>query len=388
MSLNILIIEDDDSIRRVIKKILERENKNYKIIEAVDGKEGINKINSNRLNLILCDIKMPKLDGMDVLKYVKKNNLTIPFILLTGHGNIDTAVNAMKIGAFDFIEKPPDLNRLLITIKNALNNKKLIDQNIILKSIVNDDYKLIGSSKLMKKIDRLINKVSNTNAKVLITGLNGTGKEIVANQLHQRSDRSKNLMIKVNCAAIPSELIESELFGHIKGSFTSAIKDRKGKFELADNGTLFLDEIGDLSLNAQAKVLRVLQENKIVRVGSDKELKVNVRIIAATNKDLVEEINLGTFREDLYHRLAVIKIHLPSLRERKVDIPELTKHFISVISKEQGVKPKEISVKAQKKLQEYVWKGNVRELRNTIERLLILGDDPISLKNIESFINQ
>ena len=388
MSLNILIIEDDDSIRRVIKKILERENKNYRIIEAVDGKEGINKINSNRLNLILCDIKMPKLDGMDVLKYVKKNNLTIPFILLTGHGNIDTAVNAMKIGAFDFIEKPPDLNRLLITIKNALNNKKLTDQNIILKSIVNDDYKLIGSSKLMKRIDKLINKVSKTNAKVLITGLNGTGKEIVANQLHQRSDRSKNLMIKVNCAAIPSELIESELFGHIKGSFTSAIKDRKGKFELADNGTLFLDEIGDLSLNAQAKVLRVLQENKIVRVGSDKELKVNVRIIAATNKDLEKEINLGNFREDLYHRLAVIKIHLPSLRERKVDIPELTKHFISVISKEQGVKPKEISVKAQKKLQEYIWKGNVRELRNTIERLLILGDDPISLKNIESFINQ
>ncbi len=388
MSLNILIIEDDDSIRRVIKKILERENKNYRIIEAVDGKEGINKINSNHLNLILCDIKMPKLDGMDVLKYVKKNNLTIPFILLTGHGNIDTAVNAMKIGAFDFIEKPPDLNRLLITIKNALNNKKLTDQNIILKSIVNDDYKLIGSSKLMKRIDKLINKVSKTNAKVLITGLNGTGKEIVANQLHQRSDRSKNLMIKVNCAAIPSELIESELFGHIKGSFTSAIKDRKGKFELADNGTLFLDEIGDLSLNAQAKVLRVLQENKIVRVGSDKELKVNVRIIAATNKDLEKEINLGNFREDLYHRLAVIKIHLPSLRERKVDIPELTKHFISVISKEQGVKPKEISVKAQKKLQEYIWKGNVRELRNTIERLLILGDDPISLKNIESFINQ
>ena len=240
----------------------------------------------------------------------------------------------------------------------------------------------------MKRIDKLINKVSKTNAKVLITGLNGTGKEIVANQLHQRSDRSKNLMIKVNCAAIPSELIESELFGHIKGSFTSAIKDRKGKFELADNGTLFLDEIGDLSLNAQAKVLRVLQENKIVRVGSDKELKVNVRIIAATNKDLEKEINLGNFREDLYHRLAVIKIHLPSLRERKVDIPELTKHFISVISKEQGVKPKEISVKAQKKLQEYIWKGNVRELRNTIERLLILGDDPISLKNIESFINQ
>ena len=386
MAINILIIEDDESIRRVIKKILEGENKNYKIIEAIDGKDGLIKINENQLNLILCDIKMPRLDGIDVLKYVKKNNLFIPFILLTGHGNVDTAVNAMKIGAFDFIEKPPDLNRLLISIRNALKNKKLADQNTILKSRVNNDYQMIGSSKIMKKIDDLIIKVSKTNAKVLITGLNGTGKEIVANQLHQRSNRSKNLMIKVNCAAIPNELIESELFGHIKGSFTSAIKDRKGKFELANNGTLFLDEIGDLSLNAQAKVLRALQENKIVKVGSDKELKTNVRIIAATNKDLEKEINAGTFREDLYHRLAVIKIHLPSLNDRKADIPELTKHFIFEISKDQGVKPKDITLKAQRMLQEYTWKGNVRELRNTIERLLILGDNPINIKNIESFI--
>jgi len=386
MAINILIIEDDESIRRVIKKILEGENNNYKIIEAIDGKDGLIKINENQLNLILCDIKMPKLDGIDVLKYVKKNNLFIPFILLTGHGNVDTAVNAMKIGAFDFIEKPPDLNRLLISIRNALKNKKLSDQNTILKSRVNNDYQMIGSSKIMKKIDDLITKVSKTNAKVLITGLNGTGKEIVANQLHQRSNRSKNLMIKVNCAAIPNELIESELFGHIKGSFTSAIKDRKGKFELANNGTLFLDEIGDLSLNAQAKVLRALQENKIVKVGSDKELKTNVRIIAATNKDLENEINAGTFREDLYHRLAVIKIHLPSLNDRKADIPELTKHFIFEISKDQGVKPKDITLKAQRMLQEYTWKGNVRELRNTIERLLILGDNPINIKNIESFI--
>ena len=386
MAINILIIEDDESIRRVIKKILEGENKNYKIIEAIDGKDGLIKINENQLNLILCDIKMPRLDGIDVLKYVKKNNLFIPFILLTGHGNIDTAVNAMKIGAFDFIEKPPDLNRLLISIRNALKNKKLSDQNTILKSKVNNDYQMIGSSKIMKKIDDLITKVSKTNAKVLITGLNGTGKEIVANQLHQRSNRSKNLMIKVNCAAIPNELIESELFGHIKGSFTSAIKDRKGKFELANNGTLFLDEIGDLSLNAQAKVLRALQENKIVKVGSDKELKTNVRIIAATNKDLEKQINSGTFREDLYHRLAVIKIHLPSLNDRKADIPELTKHFIFEISKDQGVKPKDITLKAQRMLQEYTWKGNVRELRNTIERLLILGDNPINIKNIESFI--
>tara|TARA_B100001059_G_scaffold236242_1_gene285712 strand:+ start:1048 stop:2208 length:1161 start_codon:yes stop_codon:yes gene_type:complete len=386
MAINILIIEDDESIRRVIKKILEGENKNYKIIEAIDGKDGLIKINENQLNLILCDIKMPKLDGMDVLKYVKKNNLFIPFILLTGHGNVDTAVKAMKIGAFDFIEKPPDLNRLLISIRNALKNKKLSDQNTILKSRVNNNYQMIGSSKIMKKIDDLITKVSKTNAKVLITGLNGTGKEIVANQLHQRSNRSKNLMIKVNCAAIPNELIESELFGHIKGSFTSAIKDRKGKFELAHNGTLFLDEIGDLSLNAQAKVLRALQENKIVKVGSDKELKTNVRIIAATNKDLEKEINAGTFREDLYHRLAVIKIHLPSLNDRKADIPELTKHFIFEISKDQGVKPKDITLKAQRMLQEYTWKGNVRELRNTIERLLILGDNPINIKNIESFI--
>ena len=386
MAINILIIEDDESIRRVIKKILEGENKNYKIIEAIDGKDGLIKINENQLNLILCDIKMPRLDGIDVLKHVKKNNLFIPFILLTGHGNIDTAVNAMKIGAFDFIEKPPDLNRLLISIRNALKNKKLSDQNTILKSKVNNDYQMIGSSKIMKKIDDLITKVSKTNAKVLITGLNGTGKEIVANQLHQRSNRSKNLMIKVNCAAIPNELIESELFGHIKGSFTSAIKDRKGKFELANNGTLFLDEIGDLSLNAQAKVLRALQENKIVKVGSDKELKTNVRIIAATNKDLEKEINAGTFREDLYHRLAVIKIHLPSLNDRKADIPELTKHFIFEISKDQGVKPKDITLKAQRMLQEHTWKGNVRELRNTIERLLILGDNPINIKNIESFI--
>ena len=386
MSINILIIEDDESIRRVIKKILEGENKNYKIIEAIDGKDGLNKINENRLNLILCDIKMPRLDGIDVLKYIKKINLPIPFILLTGHGNVDTAVNAMKIGAYDFIEKPPDLNRLLISIRNALTNKKLSDQNIILKSKVSNDYKMIGSSQIMKKIDDLITKVSKTNAKVLITGLNGTGKEIVANQLHQRSNRSKSLMIKVNCAAIPNELIESELFGHIKGSFTSAIKDRKGKFELANNGTLFLDEIGDLSLNAQAKVLRALQENKIVKVGSDKELKTNVRIIAATNKDLEKEINSGSFREDLYHRLAVIKIHLPSLSERKVDIPELTKYFISEISKDQGVKPKDINLKAQKMLQEYPWKGNVRELRNTIERLLILGDNPINMKNIKNFI--
>ena len=386
MAINILIIEDDESIRRVIKKILEGENNNYKIIEAIDGKDGLIKINENQLNLILCDIKMPKLDGIDVLKYVKKNNLFIPFILLTGHGNVDTAVNAMKTGAFDFIEKPPDLNRLLISIRNALKNKKLSDQNTILKSRVNNDYQMIGSSKIMKKIDDLITKVSKTNAKVLITGLNGTGKEIVANQLHQRSNRSKNLMIKVNCAAIPNELIESELFGHIKGSFTSAIKDRKGKFELANNGTLFLDEIGDLSLNAQAKVLRALQENKIVKVGSDKELKTNVRIIAATNKDLENEINAGAFREDLYHRLAVIKIHLPSLNDRKADIPELTKHFIFEISKDQGVKPKDITLKAQRMLQEYTWKGNVRELRNTIERLLILGDNPINIKNIESFI--
>ena len=386
MAINILIIEDDESIRRVIKKILEGENKNYKIIEAIDGKDGLIKINENQLNLILCDIKMPRLDGIDVLKYVKKNNLFIPFILLTGHGNVDTAVNAMKIGAFDFIEKPPDLNRLLISIRNALKNKKLSDQNTILKSKVNNDYQMIGSSKIMKKIDDLITKVSKTNAKVLITGLNGTGKEIVANQLHQRSNRSENLMIKVNCAAIPNELIESELFGHIKGSFTSAIKDRKGKFELANNGTLFLDEIGDLSLNAQAKVLRALQENKIVKVGSDKELKTNVRIIAATNKDLEKQINSGTFREDLYHRLAVIKIHLPSLNDRKADIPELTKHFIFEISKDQGVKPKDITLKAQRMLQEHTWKGNVRELRNTIERLLILGDNPINIKNIESFI--
>jgi len=386
MNAEILIIEDEESIRRVIRRILEEESAGFKITEAIDGKDGLFKIDNNQFDLILCDIKMPKIDGIDVLKTAKKNNISSPFIMLTGHGNIETAVNAMKIGAFDFISKPPDLNRLLISIRNAIQNKNLSDQNVFLKSKVYKDHLMIGSSKALKKVKNLINKVASTNARVLITGSNGTGKELVANQLHQKSDRANNILVEVNCAAIPSELIESELFGHVKGSFTSAIKDRKGKFELANSGTLFLDEIGDLSLSAQAKVLRALQENKIQKVGSDKDSYIDVRIIAATNKDLSKEIEHGRFREDLFHRIAVIQIHLPLLTERKEDIPELVNFFLSKMAKDQGVLAKKITTKAQKKLQEYNWKGNIRELRNVVERLIILGDDPISIENIKSYL--
>ncbi|MDG2396589.1 MAG: sigma-54 dependent transcriptional regulator [Flavobacteriaceae bacterium] len=384
---NILVIEDDKSIREVIKSILQEDENDFIVYEASNGKEGLSKLIEKQFSLVLCDIKMPKMDGMDVLKRAKSKDIKTPFIMLTGHGNIETAVEAMKIGAYDFIQKPPDLNRLLISIRNAINNKNLSDQNLFLKRKISVKNEMIGSSKKLKQINRLIDKVSTTKARVLITGANGTGKELVANQIHQKSQVCDGPFIEVNCAAIPNDLIESELFGHVKGSFTSAIKDKKGKFELADNGTLFLDEIGDLSLNAQAKVLRALQENKINRVGSDKSIKINVRILAATNKNLIKEISKDRFREDLYHRIAVIVIEIPSLSERIEDMEELCEYFINLIAKDQGVLPKKISDSALNKLKKIKWKGNIRELRNVIERLMILGDDPISLKNITKFVS-
>ena len=331
---------------------------------------------------------MPKKDGLEVLQDAKEKGSSIPFIMLTGHGNIQTAVEAMKMGAYDFIPKPPDLNRLLISVRNALESKHLAVENVRLKKRIAKAYQMIGDSAGLKEVVSMIDKVAPTQARVLITGSNGTGKELVAHQLHEKGQRSKQDFIEVNCAAIPAELIESELFGHVKGSFTSAVKDRKGKFEAANNGTLFLDEIGDLSLSAQAKVLRALQENKIQRVGSDKDIRVDVRIIAATNKDLKNEISAGRFREDLYHRLAVIVIKVPPLKERIEDIPLLCEHFIRQISEKEGVPVKKIEKAAINKLQDYPWTGNIRELRNVIERLMILGDNPITEQNIEQFASK
>ena len=328
---------------------------------------------------------MPKMDGLEVLEQVKKSGISTPFIMLTGHGNVETAVHAMKVGAYDFIPKPPDLNRLLISVRNAIASKHLIKENVRLKKKIAKKYDIIGGATPIKKVLELIDKVAPTQARILITGPNGTGKELVAHQIHKKSDRHQFPLIEVNCAAIPSELIESELFGHLKGAFTSAIKDRKGKFEAASQGTLFLDEIGDLSLSAQAKVLRALQESKVQRVGSDKDIAVNVRILAATNKDLKKEIEEGRFREDLYHRLAVILIEVPSLAERTDDIPLLAVHFIAEIAKKDGMPIKKIEPAAMNLLKQYPWSGNVRELRNVIERLMILGDDPITKKNIVQF---
>jgi len=381
----ILIIEDEEPIRRVLVKILGEENDQFVIFQAEDGKQGSKMIDEDEFDLILCDIKMPKMDGLEVLERANKKGVTTPFIMLTGHGNIETAVHAMKIGAYDFIPKPPDLNRLLISIRNAIESKHLIKENVRLKKKIAKKYDIIGSAPKIKKVTELIDKVAPTQARILITGPNGTGKELVAHQIHQKSDRYHHPLIEVNCAAIPSELIESELFGHLKGAFTSAVKDRKGKFEAATQGTLFLDEIGDLSLSAQAKVLRALQENKVQRVGSDKDISVDVRILAATNKNLKEEIKAGRFREDLYHRLAVILIEVPPLSDRKVDIPILVEHFISQISKKDGIPIKKIDTAALVLLKQYPWSGNVRELRNVIERLMILGDNPITKKNIVQF---
>ena len=381
----ILLIEDEDPIRRVLSKILTEENENYILTEAEDGKSGLDKISKTNFDLVLCDIKMPKMDGIEVLKKAKQKYISVPFIMLTAHGNIETAVKAMKYGAYDFIPKPPDLNRLLTSVRNALERKDLVVENKKLKRKIADKYKIIGDSKEINKIHDIIEKVAPTDARVLITGKNGTGKELVANQLHQKSLRNLEPFVELNCAAIPSELIESELFGHLKGSFTSAIRDHSGKFEKAHKGTLFLDEIADMSLNAQAKVLRALEENKIQRVGGSKDIIVDVRVIAATNKDLSEEIKKGKFREDLYHRLAVILIEVPTLSMRKDDIPILAKHFLKTISEEQGVEIKNLSKKALESLTKYSWTGNVRELRNVIERLIILGGNPITEKDISQF---
>jgi DNA-binding NtrC family response regulator len=339
-------------------------------------------------DLVLCDIKMPKMDGVEVLLKVRENGVNIPFIMLTGHGNISTAVEAMKAGAYDFISKPPDLNRLLTAVRNALETKNLVAENIKLKKRIAKKYKIIGESEAIDQIHIMIDKVAPTDARVLITGKNGTGKELVAHHLHQKSKRSVASFVEVNCAAIPSELIESELFGHMKGAFTSAIKDRPGKFEIANGGTIFLDEVADMSLAAQAKVLRALQENKINRVGSEKEIKVNVRVIAATNKDLSREIDNGKFREDLYHRLAVILIKVPPLSDRKTDIPLLVEYFSENLAADQGVDQKPFSKDALQKLMDYPWTGNVRELRNVVERLMILGSNPITINDIEQFASK
>ena len=381
----ILIIEDEEPIRRVLKRILTDENSAFKISEAIDGNDAIDKLSRDKFDLAVCDIKMPKKDGLDVLKFAIKKDLMTPFIMLTGHGNIETAVDAMKLGAYDFIEKPPDLNRLLISVRNAFKIRSLQSENNRLKKKLVKKHEMIGSSPKFNNVLKLIEKVSPTNARILITGENGTGKEMVAQQIHFKSLRNEKPLIEVNCAAIPSELIESELFGHVKGSFTSAIRDRVGKFELANGGTLFLDEIGDLSLKAQAKVLRALQEGKIQKVGSEKQIEVDVRIIAATNKKIKKLIESDDFREDLFHRLAVIEIKLPTLTERKSDIKSLCDYFIQQISEEQGMSRKKISKEAINTLENYPWSGNIRELRNVIERLIILGDNPISIENIKAY---
>ena len=384
----ILIIEDEAAIRRVLTKILSEENDSYKVEEAEDGLQGIEKVKNEDYDLILCDIKMPKMDGVEVLEAVKKIKPEIPMVMISGHGDLETAINTMRLGAFDYISKPPDLNRLLNTVRNALDKKQLVVENKILKKKVSKNYEMIGNSEAINHIKTMIDKVAPTDARVLITGPNGTGKELVAHQLHERSERCNAPIIEVNCAAIPSELIESELFGHVKGAFTSAVKDRAGKFEAADGGTIFLDEIGDMSLSAQAKVLRALQENLIQRVGADKDIKVNVRVVAATNKDLKKEIEEGRFREDLYHRLAVILIKVPALNDRRDDIPELIAHFASKIASEQGNTQKSFSKTAIKLLQEYDWTGNIRELRNVVERLIILGGAEISEQDVQLFASK
>ena len=384
----ILIIEDEAAIRRVLTKILSEESVTYQVEDAEDGLQGFEKIKANDYDLVLCDIKMPKMDGIELLEAVKKLKPEIPIVMISGHGDMETAIHSMKLGAFDYISKPPDLNRLLNTVRNALDKKQLIVENKILKKKVNKNYEMIGSSDAINHIKLMVDKVAMTEARVLITGPNGTGKELVAHQLHEKSERANFPLIEVNCAAIPSELIESELFGHVKGAFTSAIKDRAGKFESADGGTIFLDEIGDMSLPAQAKVLRALQENLIQRVGADKDIKVNVRVIAATNKDLKIEIAEGRFREDLYHRLAVILIKVPALNDRRDDIPMLIEYFTEKIASEQGNATKSFSGASIKLLQEYDWTGNIRELRNVVERLIILGSNEISESDVKMFASK
>jgi DNA-binding NtrC family response regulator len=380
----VLIIDDERAIRNTLKEILEYEN--FKVEEALDGKDALQKIEKLKLDLILCDIKMPGgMDGLELLQKFQKQIPETPVVMISGHGNIETAVEAVKKGAYDFIQKPLDLNRLLVTIRNAMDKSNLVSETKALKKKVFKTSEMIGESKAINGIKEIIEKVAPTDARVLITGANGSGKEMVARWIHEKSQRAAFPLIEVNCAAIPSELIESELFGHEKGAFTSAIATRKGKFEQAEGGTLFLDEVGDMSLSAQAKVLRALQENKITKVGADKDIKVNVRVIAATNKDLKKEIENGNFREDLFHRLNVIPINVPSLDERKDDIPLLVHYFLKLICEEHGTATKSISADALKQLQKYTWTGNIRELRNVIERLVILSDKTITDKDVITF---
>ena len=382
----ILIIEDEASIRRVLVKILSEEDKSHQISEAEDGLAALDKIKKENFDLILCDIKMPKVDGIEVLEFSKKIKPEIPIVMISGHGDLDTAVDAMKKGAYDYISKPPDLNRLLNTVRNAIDKKNLTTQNTLLKRKIINSFEMVGESKELNNIKELIKKVSPTDAKILITGSNGSGKELVAKSIHSSSNRAHSPLIEVNCAAIPSELIESELFGHVKGSFTGAVKDKTGKFEAANSGTIFLDEVGDMSLSAQAKVLRVLQDNCIQKVGGGKDIKIDVRVIAATNKDLKNEIEKGKFREDLFHRLAVIIVKVPSLNKRRDDIPLLISHFSDNISRSQGSDVKKFSKSAIKLLKSMDWTGNVRELRNVVERLIILGDEnEITDKNVKEF---
>lgn len=383
----ILIIDDERAIRRALREILEFEE--FEVDEAENGKQGLDLAKSGEYDIIFCDIKMPEMDGMEVLEGLQKNNVESPVIMISGHGNIETAVTAIKQGAFDFIEKPLDLNRILVTIRNAKDKTVLIEEKKVLKKTVTKfkGSSIIGETDAIEKIKEMIEKVAPSDARVLITGENGTGKELVARSLHDLSERKSNPFIEVNCAAIPSELIESELFGHEKGAFTSAVKQKKGKFELASGGTLFLDEIGDMSASAQAKVLRALQENVIQRVGGEKDISVNARVIAATNKDLRREIEEGNFREDLYHRLAVILIHVPSLNDRRDDIPMLAEHFMTMICSEHGIARKSFDPKALEELQKIDWTGNIRELRNIVERLIILCGDTIKADEVKTFAN-
>ncbi|MGI5975228.1 MAG: sigma-54-dependent transcriptional regulator [Paludibacter sp.] len=379
----ILVVDDERSIRNTLKDILEFEK--HQVTLAENGKEGLELAENNFFDLIFSDIRMPEMDGVELLTALKEKEIEAPVVMISGHGTIDTAVDCIKKGAFDFIEKPVDLNRLLITIKNALDKSTLVAETKTLKRKVAGRYQMIGETPAIQKVRDLIDRVAPTEARVLITGSNGTGKEIVARLLYEQSNRSGAPFVEVNCAAIPSELIESELFGHEKGAFTSAVKQRIGKFEQADGGTIFLDEIGDMSLSAQTKVLRVLQENKLSRVGSDKSIKVDVRVFAATNKNLQEEIAKGNFREDLFHRLNVIPIHVPDLEDRKDDIPLLVNYFIEQICSEQGTQIKQIDKAAITLLQQKTWNGNIRELRNVVERLIILGENPISKNDVEQF---
>ncbi|MEO5647044.1 MAG: sigma-54 dependent transcriptional regulator [Chitinophagaceae bacterium] len=380
----VLIIDDERSIRKTLTEILSFEG--YKVDEAADGEEGLKKYKEKVYDVVLCDIKMPKLDGIEFLEKAREINNDVPIIVISGHGNIDTAVDAVKKGAFDYISKPPDLNRLLITLRNALDRKSLVAETKVLKRKVSKVQDMIGESSPIKKIKETIEKVGPTDARVMITGENGVGKELVARWIHEKSSRSSGPLVEVNCAAIPGELIESELFGHEKGSFTSAVKQRIGKFEQANGGTLFLDEIGDMSMNAQAKVLRALQEGKITRVGADRDINVDVRVIAATNKDLLKEVDEKSFRLDLYHRLGVIIIHVPSLNDRIDDIPLLVDKFLEDIAADYGQPKKSIEVLAIQALQEHNWSGNIRELRNVVERLVILSGKTIDVKDVENYV--